>query len=91
MDFYTISTEMEKEGGNEMVNNDYKDDLKKEYQELKTRIMKLDKIIENYYMGVSTFEQKEYVIILEKQLSAMKDYIIFLRIRAKYESIDLSE
>lgn len=74
-----------------MVSEKYEEDFRNEYRQIKAKIKELDRTIEDCYMGMLAFKQSEYISLLEKQLSAMKDYMLFLEIRARYEGVKLSK
>lgn len=74
-----------------MLSDDYEDQFKAEYWQLKIRYYKLYKMIEKWYAGNLEFEPKCPLKMYKVQLSCMKDYIDMLEARARIEGIDLWE
>lgn len=74
-----------------MTSDDYKERFKAEYHQLKLRTKKLSAMLNLWDIGALHFTPVCPREILEKQLSAMIDYLAILALRADEEEIDLSE
>ena len=72
-----------------MCSNDYKERFKAEFLQTLIRIEKLEKTIENYHNLRLEYEADCPINLLERQLTAMKDYILILVKRAVIEGIEL--
>ena len=68
---------------------DYKERMKKEYNELKDRYIKLSTIIVKAQKGELDFTLNCPLALLSKQRWAMKQYLDVLEKRAIYEGIEL--
>lgn len=74
-----------------MTSSDYKDRFKAEYHQLKTRTKKLSAMLHLWDIGALHFNPVCPRDVLEKQLSAMVNYLAILALRADEEYIDISE
>lgn len=75
-----------------MLSADYKERLKAEYHQLKIRTEGLQTTLENYSKGTLNFSPDiKQISLMFKQLWAMRDYMLFLELRANNDNIDLSE
>ena len=72
-----------------MLSNDYKDRFKGEYFQVKERYERLRKMVVRYQAGTLNFEPKCDLELLKSQLSAMRDYIYILEVRAQIEGVEL--
>ena len=72
-----------------MLSSDYKLRFKAEYNQLEIRIKKLEQMLKSWKEGTLGFEPKCSYELLECQLSAMKNYLGFLKQRSKIEEIEL--
>lgn len=72
-----------------MVSDDYKERFKGEYYQVKERYERLRKMVVRYQAGTLNFEPKCDLELLKSQLSAMRDYIYILEVRAQIEGIEL--
>ena len=72
-----------------MCSNDYKQRFKAEFLQTLIRIEKLEKTIEDYHKLRLEYEADCPINLLERQLTAMKDYILILVKRAIIEGIEL--
>ena len=72
-----------------MLSNDYKDRFKGEYFQVKERYERLRKMVVRYQAGTLSFEPKCDLELLQSQLSAMRDYLYVLEVRAQIEGIEL--
>lgn len=72
-----------------MLSNDYKDRFKGEYFQVKERYERLRKMVVRYQAGTLSFEPKCDLELLKSQLSAMRDYLYVLEVRAQIEGIEL--
>ena len=68
---------------------DWRERLKAEYWQVKTRYEELRKFCIKYEAGTLTFIPNCSLSLFEKQANAMADYIRVLEIRAEIEHIDL--
>lgn len=68
---------------------DYQERMKKEYDELKDRYIKLNQIIIKAEKGELDFELSCPLILLKKQRNVMKRYLDILEKRGFYEGIEL--
>lgn len=72
-----------------MLSDDYKERFKGEYYQVKERYERLRKMVVRYQAGNLDFEPKCDLELLKSQLSAMRDYIYILEVRAQIEGIEL--
>lgn len=72
-----------------MLSDDYKERFKGEYYQVKERYERLRKMVVRYQAGTLNFESKCDLELLKSQLSAMRDYIYILEVRAQIEGIEL--
>ena len=72
-----------------MLSDDYKERFKGEYYQVKERYERLRRMIVRYQAGTLNFEPKCDLELLKSQLSAMRDYIYILEVRAQIEGIEL--
>ena len=72
-----------------MVSDDYKERFKGEYYQVKERYERLRKMVVRYQAGTLNFEPKCDLELLKSQLSAMRDYIYILEVRAQIEGVEL--
>lgn len=72
-----------------MLSDDYKERFKGEYYQVKERYERLRKMVVRYQAGTLNFEPKCDLELLKSQLSAMRDYIYILEVRAQIEGIEL--
>lgn len=70
---------------------DYKKRVATEYQELKERVEKLHSFILSIECGYPQYETPTPIGVLQQQEFAMKQYLLALETRAKYEKINLEE
>lgn len=68
---------------------DYQERMKKEYNELKDRYIKLNQIIIKAEKGELDFELSCPLILLKQQRNFMKRYLDILEKRSFYEGIEL--
>jgi len=68
---------------------DYQERMKKEYDELKDRYIKLNQIIIKADKGELDFELSCPLILLKQQRNVMKRYLDILEKRGFYEDIEL--
>lgn len=68
---------------------DYQERMKKEYDELKERYIKLNQIIIKADKGELDFELSCPLILLKQQRNVMKRYLDILEKRGFYEGIEL--
>lgn len=68
---------------------DYQERMKKEYDELKDRYIKLNQIIIKADKGELDFELSCPLILLKQQRNVMKRYLDILEKRGFYEGIEL--
>ena len=68
---------------------DYQERMKKEYNELKDRYIKLNQIIIKAEKGELDFELSCPLILLKQQRNVMKRYLDILEKRGFYEGIEL--
>lgn len=68
---------------------DYKEKMKKEYQELKERYDNLHKFIVKYEAGTLDFEPDCSLELLKRQAKAMGDYLFALEARAEISKVKL--
>lgn len=68
---------------------DYQERMKKEYDELKDRYIKLNQIIIKAEKGELDFELSCPLILLKQQRNVMKRYLDILEKRGFYEGIEL--
>ena len=71
-----------------MVSDDYKERFKGEYYQVKERYERLRKMVVRYQAGTLNFEPKCDLELLKSQLSAMRDYIYILEVRAQIEGVE---
>lgn len=72
-----------------MVSDDYKKRFVAEYAQLKIRYDKLYAVLEKYAADKLDFKPTCPIEILYEQLDHMEAYLNILKIRAKYEDIEL--
>ena len=72
-----------------MLSDDYKERFKGEYYQVKERYERLRRMVVRYQAGTLNFEPKCDLELLKSQLSAMRDYIYILEVRAQIEGIEL--
>lgn len=72
-----------------MISDDYKGRFKAEYQQVKIRKAKLNKVIDGYYKNTLSFKLDTPIELLHKQYDLMSDYLFILGVRAKIEGINL--
>lgn len=72
-----------------MLSNDYKERYKAEYQQVKIRKDKLEKLIDSYNNNTITFKLDTPIELLIRQHYIMRDYLFTLGVRAKIEGINL--
>ena len=72
-----------------MLSDDYKERFKGEYYQVKERYERLRKMVVRYQAGTLNFEPKCDLELLKSQLSAMRDYIYILEVRAQIEGVEL--
>lgn len=68
---------------------DYKERMKKEYQELKERYLKLHTMIHKFHQGTLDFTPTCPIELLERQAYVMQAYLNILEQRAILEKVDL--
>lgn len=73
------------------MEEDYKKRVATEYQELKERVEKLHSFILSIECGYPLHETPTPIGVLQQQEFAMKQYLLALETRAKYEKINLEE
>lgn len=69
---------------------DWKDRLKQEYLDLKERHEKLRRVKNKYDAGIRDVEalKKDNMLVLEKQLEAMTEYMHWLEVRLEQHGIE---
>ena len=72
-----------------MISDDYKERFVAEYEQLKIRYNKLYAVLEKYAADKLDFKPTCPIEILYEQLDHMEAYLNILKIRAKYEDIEL--
>ena len=72
-----------------MGSDDYKERFVAEYAQLKIRYKKLYAVLEKYAADKLDFKPTCPIEILYEQLDHMEAYLNILKIRAKYEDIEL--
>lgn len=72
-----------------MTSDDYKDRFEAEFEQLDTRRVKLERMIEKYKAGKLDFTPACPVELLERQLKAMSEYLQCLKLRAEIEGIEV--
>ena len=72
-----------------MLSDDYKERFKGEYYQVKERYERLRKKVVRYQAGTLNFEPECDLELLKWQLSAMRDYIYILEVRAQIEGVEL--
>lgn len=72
-----------------MVSEDYQERFKAEYYQLKIRIEKLEKMMDNWAKGTLSFTPTCPSATYELQLRFMKDYLRILDMRATMEHVNL--
>lgn len=70
---------------------DYKDRMKAEYKELKSKYERLHRIIIKAKAKTLDFELSCPVELLEDQAAAMGKYLYILEVRAEIEGVELNE
>lgn len=72
-----------------MKSEDYKDRFRAEYYQLEDRIDKLANMLEKYKAGTLNFTPSCSYELLNNQLKAMNEYLLYLTIRAEIEGIEI--
>ena len=72
-----------------MRSEDYKDRFRAEYYQLEDRIDKLSNMLEIYKAGTLDFTPSCSYELLNNQLKAMNEYLLYLTIRAEIEGIEI--
>jgi hypothetical protein len=72
-----------------MSKEDYKERMKREYQELKERYDNLHKFIVKYEAGVLDFQPDCSLELLKRQAAAMGNYLFTLEARAEISKVNL--
>ena len=72
-----------------MKSEDYKDRFRAEYYQLEDRIDKLANMLEKYKAGTLDFTPSCSYELLNNQLKAMNEYLLYLTIRAEIEGIEI--
>ena len=72
-----------------MKSEDYKDRFRAEFYQLEDRIDKLSNMLEIYKAGTLDFTPSCSYELLNSQLKAMNEYLLYLTIRAEIEGIEL--
>ena len=80
-----------KESINNVTTSNYKERLKNEYWQTKTRYNKLHKMLIKLEAGTLDFEPVSPKALLEEQARYMGNYLKCLEIRAEIENINLDE
>lgn len=68
---------------------DYRERLKAEYFQTKSRMEKLHRMLIRYRADKIKYDIASPVFVLENQEQCMRQYLEVLEIRAEYENIDL--
>ena len=72
-----------------MKSEDYKDRFRAEYYQLEDRIDKLANMLEIYKAGTLDFTPSCSYELLNSQLKAMNEYLLYLTVRAEIEGIEI--
>ena len=72
-----------------MESEDYKDRFRAEFYQLEDRIDKLSNMLEIYKAGTLDFTPSCSYELLNNQLKAMNEYLLYLTIRAEIEGIEI--
>ena len=72
-----------------MKSEDYKDRFRAEFYQLEDRIDKLSNMLEIYKAGTLDFTPSCSYELLNNQLKAMNEYLLYLTIRADIEGIEV--
>ena len=72
-----------------MKSEDYKDRFRAEYYQLEDRIDKLSNMLEIYKAGTLDFTPSCSYELLNSQLKAMNEYLLYLTVRAEIEGIEI--
>ena len=72
-----------------MKSEDYKDRFRAEFYQLEDRIDKLSNMLEIYKAGTLDFTPSCSYELLNSQLKAMNEYLLYLKIRAEIEGIEI--
>ena len=72
-----------------MKSEDYKDRFRAEFYQLEERIDKLSNMLEIYKAGTLDFTPSCSYELLNNQLKAMNEYLLYLTIRAEIEGIEI--
>ena len=72
-----------------MKSEDYKDRFRAEFYQLEDRIDKLSNMLEIYKAGTLDFIPSCSYELLNNQLKAMNEYLLYLTIRAEIEGIEI--
>lgn len=74
-----------------MISEDYKDRFRAEYEQLKIRKFKLERMVKAAEAGTLAFEPTCPLSTYHMQIRAMSDYKAILESRAVMEHIDLNK
>lgn len=74
-----------------MTSDDYKERFISEYQQTAIRAAKLETLLNKVYADEAPFEPSCPRSVLEEQLLTMTRYLGILKLRARYENIDIKE
>ena len=72
-----------------MKSEDYKDRFRAEFYQLEDRIDKLSNMLEIYKAGTLDFTPSCSYELLNNQLKAMNEYLLYLTVRAEIEGIEI--
>ena len=72
-----------------MKSEDYKDRFRAEFYQLEDRIDKLSNMLEIYKAGTLDFTPSCSYELLNSQLKAMNEYLLYLTVRAEIEGIEI--
>ena len=72
-----------------MKSEDYKDRFRAEYYQLEDRIDKLENMLKKYKAGTLNFTPSCSYELLNNQLKAMNEYLLYLTVRAEIEGIEI--
>ena len=72
-----------------MKSEDYKDRFRAEFYQLEDRIDKLSNMLEIYKAGTLDFTPSCSYELLNSQLKAMNEYLLYLTIRSEIEGIEI--
>ena len=85
----TDSERLYQESAKMMFDSDYKVRFQAEYIQLKVRLDKLERMLENWSKGELKFEPASERTLFLYQYEAMRRYLDMLKMRAESEGIDL--